>query len=140
MCARTAADSRIEDDISDPAQERAKTEGAALAALMRAAVHRYATGHLTSIAEPASQPDSQLTSQPGPASASQATATAITFTGAAEPCPGTVCSGPGCWNRDTARYGLRSLVLCTACAAALQGNVYQRPGADRARIHRGSAA
>ena len=36
-----------------------------------------------------------------------------------EPCPGTVCSGPGCWNRDTARYDLRRLILCTACAAAL---------------------
>ena len=34
-----------------------------------------------------------------------------------EPCPGTVCAGPGCWQRDTARYGLRRLVLCTACAA-----------------------
>jgi len=38
-----------------------------------------------------------------------------------EPCPGTVCSGPGCWHRDTARYGLRRLVLCTACAAGLPG-------------------
>ena len=43
-----------------------------------------------------------------------------------EPCPGAACSGPGCWNRDTARYGLRRLPLCTACAAALQGNVHQR--------------
>ena len=46
----------------------------------------------------------------------------------------------GCWNRDTARYGLRRLVLCTACAAALQGQVYQRPGADKARILRRGAA
>jgi ABC-type arginine/histidine transport system permease subunit len=45
------------------------------------------------------------------------------------------------WNRDTARYGLRRLVLCTACAAALQGHVYQREvpaGAVRA-IRRGAA-
>jgi hypothetical protein len=51
-----------------------------------------------------------------------------------EPCPGVACSGPGCWNRDTARYGLRRLVLCTACASALQGQAYQRvpsPGAAR---------
>jgi hypothetical protein len=46
---------RIEDEIWNPAQERAKAEGATLAALMRAAVRRYAGGHLTSSAEPASQ-------------------------------------------------------------------------------------
>jgi hypothetical protein len=45
---------------------------------------------------------------------------------ACEPSYGTACSGPGCWNRDTARYGLRHLPLCTACAAALQGKVHQR--------------
>jgi len=39
--------------------------------------------------------------------------------------------GPGCWQRDTARYGLRHLVLCTACAAALAGEVYQRKLATR---------
>ena len=43
-----------------------------------------------------------------------------------EPCPGAACCGPGCWNRDTARYGLRRLPLCAACAAALQGKVHQR--------------
>jgi hypothetical protein len=43
-----------------------------------------------------------------------------------EPCPGVVCAGHGCWNRDTARYGLRRQVLCHACAAALQGKTYQR--------------
>ena len=58
-----------------------------------------------------------------------------------EPCPGVACSGPGCWNRDTARYGLRRLVLCTACAAALQGKIHKRempPGAGRV-ISRGAA-
>ena len=53
---------RIEDDIWDPAQTRAKAEGASLGALMRAAVQRYATGDLTSNAEPASQPHPSLTS------------------------------------------------------------------------------
>jgi hypothetical protein len=59
---------------------------------------------------------------------------------AGEPCPGAVCSAPGCWQRDTARYGLRSLALCTACAAALQGNSHQReksPAAARL-VHRGA--
>jgi hypothetical protein len=42
---------RIEDEIWNPA--RAKAEGASLGALMRAAVERYATGDLTSNAEPA---------------------------------------------------------------------------------------
>lgn len=64
----------------------------------------------------------------------------VTFP-AGEPCPGAVCSGPGCWQRDTARYGLRNLVLCHACAAALQGHEYKRqvpPGAERIR-RRGAA-
>jgi hypothetical protein len=39
---------------------------------------------------------------------------------------GTVCSGPGFWQRDIACYGLRHFVLCAACAAALQGHVHQR--------------
>lgn len=61
--------------------------------------------------------------------------------GPGEPSPGVACSVPACWNRDTARYGLRRLVLCTACAAALQGHTYQRempPGAERV-IRRGAA-
>ncbi len=133
--------SRIEDDIWDPAQERAKAEGASLAALMRAAVHRYATGELTSTAEPASQPAATVTCQPGSAGqpASQAAAIAITCPGEAS--PGAVCSGPGCWNRDTARYGLRHLVLCRACTAALQGETYKRqPPETAARLTRRGAA
>jgi hypothetical protein len=52
--------------------------------------------------------------------------------------PGVACSGPDCWNRDCARYGLRRLILCTACAAALQDRVCKRElpeGAARA-VHR----
>jgi hypothetical protein len=76
--------------------------------------------------------------QPAPAAA----AAALASIGPGEPSPGTACAGPGCWNRDTARYGLRRLVLCTACAAALQGHVYQRempPSAARV-LQRGTAA
>ena len=53
---------RIEDEIWDPAQARAKAEGASLGALMRAA------GDLTSNAEPASQPPAPPASQALPAS------------------------------------------------------------------------
>jgi hypothetical protein len=58
-----------------------------------------------------------------------------------EPCSGAACSGPGCWNRDTARYGLRSLPLCPACRAALQGRTYQRevPESAARAIRRGAA-
>jgi hypothetical protein len=124
---------RIEDDIWNPAQARAQTEGASLGALMRAAVHRYATGDLTSNAEPASQPP--------PLTASQDTPVLVTTTSPGEPSAGTLCMGPGCFQRDTRKYGLRQLPLCTACAAALQGHTYQRQipaGAERA-IRRGAA-
>ena len=47
---------------------------------------------------------------------------------------------PGCWERNTAKYGLRELPLCTACAAALAGKVYQRPCAERARAIASTAA
>ena len=115
---------RIEDEIWDPAQVRAKTEGASLGALMRAAIQRYATGDLTSDARPASQPRPELTSHAQ--AASQGAAAAIAATGTGEPSPGVVCMGPGCWQRDTRKYGLRSLPLCPACAAALQGRTHQR--------------
>ena len=58
---------RIEDEIWDPAQARAKAEGASLGALMRAAV-AHASGDLTSNAEPASQPPAPPASQALPAS------------------------------------------------------------------------
>jgi hypothetical protein len=49
--------------------------------------------------------------------------------------------GPGCWNRDTARNGLRRLVVCTTCAAALQGQVHKRelPEGTARAIRRGAA-
>jgi hypothetical protein len=58
-----------------------------------------------------------------------------------EPCPGVACSGAGCWNRDTARYGLRRLVLCTACASALQGQTHKRevPETAARTLRRGAA-
>jgi hypothetical protein len=49
--------------------------------------------------------------------------------------------GPGCWQRDTRKYGLKQLPLCSACAAALQGRTHQReisPSAARL-MRRGTA-
>jgi hypothetical protein len=84
-----------------------------------------------------------VTSQPASVGqpASQGTAAAIASIGQGEPSPGAACAGPGCWNRDTARYGLRRLVLCTACAA-LQGHVYKReiPESAARAVRRGNAA
>ena len=57
-----------------------------------------------------------------------------------EPSHGAICMTPGCWERNTAKYGLRELPLCTACAAALTGKVYQRPRAERARAIASTAA
>ena len=61
--------------------------------------------------------------------------------GQGEPSPGAICMTPGCWQRDTARYGLRRLVLCTACAAALQGQDDKRkvPESAARAIRRGAA-
>ncbi len=72
----------------------------------------------------------------GPAATSPA-APAVSPLGAigdGEPSPGVACSGPGCWQRNTARYGLRRVPLCPACVSALRGETYQReipPGAAR---------
>lgn len=49
------------------------------------------------------------------------------------PSPGAVCMGPGCWARDTAKYGLRDLALCPACFAAFFGEAYRRPSAELRR-------
>ena len=46
----------------------------------------------------------------------------------------------GCWEHNTAKYGLRELPLCTACAAALAGKVCQRPCAERGRAIASTAA
>lgn len=58
-----------------------------------------------------------------------------------EPGNGAVCMGPGCWQRDTFRFGLRQVPLCPACRAALEGRTHQReipPGAARL-MRRGAA-
>jgi hypothetical protein len=102
---------RIEDDIWNPAQAQAQAEGASLGALMRAAVQRYASGDLTSNALPASQATAQAASQGTPA--------LVTTISPGEPSPGVLCMGPGCFQRDTRKYGLRQLPLCPACRAAL---------------------
>jgi hypothetical protein len=39
---------------------------------------------------------------------------------------GAMCMGPGCFQRDTRKYGLRQLPLCPACRAALEGRTHQR--------------
>ena len=78
--------------------------------------------------------DDSMPTAPGPATAS------LAAIGDGQPSPGVVCMGPGCWQRDTARYGLCKLPLCPACAAALEGRTYRReipPGA--ARLMRGAA-
>ena len=76
-------------------------------------------------------------STPVPATSPRGASSGI---GPGEPSPGVACKGEGCWQRDTSRYGLREHTLCPACAAALEGRVYQRqapPGA--ARLMRGAA-
>jgi hypothetical protein len=58
-----------------------------------------------------------------------------------EPSPGVACAGPGCWQRNTSRYGLRRVPLCPACRAALQGQPYEPPASlALARALRGNAA
>jgi hypothetical protein len=91
---------------------------------MRATVQAYATGQLTSTAEPASQ-----------------AAAAIAVTGDGQPSPGVACAAPGCWQRNTSRYGLRRVPLCPACRAALEGCTYQRqvPESAAGAICRGAA-
>jgi hypothetical protein len=48
----------------------------------------------------------------------------VSVAGDGEPSHGVLCMGPGCWQRDTRKYGLRRLPLCRACAGALRGEVY----------------
>lgn len=58
-----------------------------------------------------------------------------------EPSPGVVCFQPGCWQRDTSRFGLRRLPLCPACHAALEGREYHREVSPEAArlVKRGAA-
>jgi hypothetical protein len=72
---------------------------------------------------------------PGPASPS------LVAIADGEPSHGVLCAGPGCWERNTSKYGLRQVPLCPACAAALRGEAHQReipPGAARL-VRRGAA-
>jgi hypothetical protein len=69
-----------------------------------------------------------------PAPAPTGSAASLAAIGQGEPSPGVACAGPGCWQRNTSRYGLRRVPLCPACAAALRGQGYKReplPGAAR---------
>jgi hypothetical protein len=58
-----------------------------------------------------------------------------------EPSPGVACAGPGCWQRNTSRFGLRRVPLCPACRAALEGRTYQRevPESAARAVRRGAA-
>jgi hypothetical protein len=61
--------------------------------------------------------------------------------GPGTPSPGVLCMGPRCHQRDTSRYGLRGLPLCTACAHAATGQHYSRTQPDLPpawRIRRGT--
>jgi hypothetical protein len=106
--------------------------GADLAAAMKASgqplVELIRRGLTAGTAEAAQQP------APVPAISS------LSAIPSGEPSPGVLCMGPGCWERNTRKSGLRQLPLCPACAGALQGQVYVRPGAERARAIAGSAA
>jgi hypothetical protein len=112
--------------LADDLAAAVKASGTPLAELVRRG--------LAHNAQPADQPaDKHLVAQAAHSSIA---------IGPGEPSPGVLCAGPGCFQRDTARYGLRRLVLCAACAAALQGQVHRRevpPGAARV-IQRGTAA
>jgi hypothetical protein len=66
-------------------------------------------------------------------------AAAIAITGG-EPSPGIACAGPGCWQRNTTRYGLCRLPMYPACCAALEGQDYKReiPETAARAIRRGA--
>jgi hypothetical protein len=73
--------------------------------------------------------------------AAAAAASSLAAIGDGEPGNGAMCMGPGCFQRDTRKYGPRQLPLCSACRAALEGRTYQReipPSAARA-VRRGAA-
>ena len=88
-----------------------------------------------------------LTAGAGTASADRQTREPLTDSaplsaiGQSEPGHGAVCAGPGCWQRNTAIFGLRRLPLCPACAAALEGRTYQRevPESAARAVRRGAA-
>jgi hypothetical protein len=65
--------------------------------------------------------------RPRPAETTLTTSPPLAALADGEPSPGVLCMTPGCFQLDTRKYGLRKLALCTACAATLTGEVYQRP-------------
>jgi len=69
--------------------------------------------------------DRELTGQPATKNV-LTTSSSLAAIPDGEPSPGALCMTPGCFQRDTRKYGLRKLPLCTACAAALQGQVHKR--------------
>ena len=89
-------------------QVRAKAEGASLGALMRSAVQRYASGELTSTAEPASQEAADVTGQPGSVGqpASQGTPVVIASIGPAN-LPGCRVRESGCGDAAGSRLACR---------------------------------
>ena len=58
------------------------------------------------------------------------------------PSNGVLCMGPGCWQRDTRKYGLRKIPLCRACRMALDGEVHAReiPSAAAVKLAKRGAA
>jgi len=111
--------------LDDALHTAVKASGVPVAELIRRG--------LAATTEPASHPAAPVTSQPDPAPSIATTS--------GEPSPGTACAGPGCWQRNTTRYGLRRLPLCPACRAALEGQVYKRevPESAARLLRRGAA-
>jgi hypothetical protein len=106
--------------LDDSLQAAAKASGIPLAELVRRGL---AVG-----AEPATQ-------------ATEQAAAPLTTLPDGEPSPGVACAGPGCWQRNTARFGLHRLPLCPACKAALEGRTHQREmPASAVRLARCGAA
>jgi hypothetical protein len=94
----------------------------------------YLTVGLAAAVKASSQPLAELirrglaagTAAPPPGKNTLTTSRAPTALADGEPSPGVLCMGPGCFQRDIRKYGLRSLPLCPARAAALQGETHQR--------------
>ena len=111
--------------LDDALQSAVKASGIPLSELVRRGL---AAGHNQAVCD----------TRPTPA-----TAPSLAALPDGEGCPGVACAGPGCWQRDTARYGLRRIPLCTACRAALEGGTCQReipPGAARTLRKAGARA
>jgi hypothetical protein len=113
--------------LDDDLQAAVKASGVPLAELIRRGL---TTANEATSSGTADSPEPKKTA-----------ATPLGAIGPGEPTPGTICMTPNCFQRDTRTYGLRNLPLCTACAHALQGQEYKRPGTERATraLRRGAA-